>query len=213
VIKNYRISAPPEFHDWLEAILLAHVPSNEPVEPEPPDPPSPPASGVEQRLADGYSQMNMSIEQTIAIPKYVVKDIFTTRDGSWEPSSRQYSVTQWARDSYLKPWGAQDHFDDAGGATHLFGAVIGLNGWLLKNVPIRFFTRDGKHEHTARTKAGSGWANMFMNRDSSFNPVNGATGVWCWSPEDAELLCGGGLPQIDGYTTHTSTFCVWQQVP
>ena len=60
---------------------------------------------------------------------YVVKDIFTTRDGSWEPSPDiPGSVTAWARERYLKPFGAADYFDDAGADHHLFALVLGLDG-------------------------------------------------------------------------------------
>jgi hypothetical protein len=71
---------------------------------------------------------------------YVVKDIFTTRNGSWEPLDQTGSIPQWARDEYLKPFDAPDYFDDAGGDHHLFAAVIGLDGKLVRGQEIIYWS-------------------------------------------------------------------------
>lgn len=181
--------------------------------------PSPTVSGpapqVERRLAPAFAFMNLEIRHLTAPNdsdvSYVVKDIFTTQDGSWEVGQKPppFGIEQWARDAYLKPWNAPDVFDDAGGATHLFGAVIGLDGKLLSNQVIRWWTNDNQHQYEMRTKQHSGWANMFMNADSAFWPQNAQSGPWCWAPAGAsEGVFGGGLPN----QWHVSTFAVWQAV-
>ena len=79
------------------------------------------------RISDWAQKFGISIEPTAGNPGetvYRVKDIFTTRDGSWEPSDKPGSVPQWARDAYLKPANHPQYNDDAGADHHLFGAVI-----------------------------------------------------------------------------------------
>ncbi|HCB14178.1 MAG TPA: hypothetical protein DEP36_11520 [Gammaproteobacteria bacterium] len=53
------------------------------------------------RISDWAKQLNVIIQPaTVAVgqPVLRVKDIFTTRDGSWEPSQALGSIPQWARD-------------------------------------------------------------------------------------------------------------------
>ena len=62
-------------------------------------------------ISDWAQKFGISIEPATGNPGetvYRVKDIFTTRDGSWEPSDKPGSVPQWARDAYLKP---ANHYD------------------------------------------------------------------------------------------------------
>ncbi|MEZ4769898.1 MAG: hypothetical protein R2844_15880 [Caldilineales bacterium] len=48
-------------------------------------------------------------------------DLFTTRDGKWEPDPGLLgSVQAWARQAYLRSTTDPDYFDDAGGDHHLF---------------------------------------------------------------------------------------------
>jgi hypothetical protein len=148
---------------------------------------------------------------------YLIKDIFTTRWGSWEPSDEAGSVPQWARDAYLKPIGAPDYFDDAGADHHLFAAVIGLDGSLERLREILYWSdgfemiNDPAYDGYVRrlTKEKSGWANIVIDPGSSFVPERGESGPWCWAPTGAaEVLSGGGLPS----NHHISTFVVWQAV-
>lgn len=148
---------------------------------------------------------------------YVVKDIFTTRDGSWDPSSNMGSVDSWARESYLKPWGADDYFDDAGADHHVFGAVFGLDGALLRDFEILFwsdgFSQLGNPDYTGYvsrlTKTKSGWANIPMYSGASYSPDRGEQGPWCWAPKGAsEVAVGAGMP----LNNHVSFFVVWQAV-
>lgn len=148
---------------------------------------------------------------------YRLQDLFTTRDGSWEPTDKPGSVDLWARVRYLKSMGASDYFDDAGAATHLFAAVIGLDGQLVRGQQIVYWS-DGKDKLadatyqkyiTQYTKEKSGWGNLFMAPSSAYVPERGESGPWCWCPAGAsDVVCGGGLPARQ----HVSIFAVWQAV-
>jgi len=179
---------------------------------------------TKQRMGSWAGSFNLSvipIEQRPDKPtgeiRFVVKDIFTTRDGSWEPSAQAGSIDRWARE-YLKPFGAPDYFDDAGGDHHLFAAVIGLDGKLITEQAVRYWI--GGTEPLAdltyggfidkATNSASGWATLPLDLAASFAPANGASGPWCWAPIGAaEIVCGGGLPD----NLPISTFVVWQAVP
>lgn len=209
------------------------------VEPEPEEPEVPPTEGetpdegeerpaptikVEQRISEWAEHYNIEVKSLAERPDspsgdilYLVRDIFTTRNGSWEPVDLPGSVPQWARDDYLKPVGAADYFDDAGGDHHLFAAVIGLDGKLVRGQEILFWSdgfdvlADPDYNAYVRraTKERSGWANIITGPGSSFVPERGESGPWCWAPAGAaEVVCGGGLPA----NHHISFFVVWQAV-
>lgn len=201
----------------------------EPTEPTPPDggpgtTPTPKVE-VERRISEWISHYNVAIKSLAERPDkptgnvtYVVKDLFTTRNGSWEPVALPGSVPQWARDEYLKPFNAPDYFDDAGGDHHLFAAVIGLDGKLIRNQEIIYWSDgfemlgDGEYDGYVRrfTKEKSGWANVITGPGSSFVPERNESGPWCWAPAGAaEVISGGGLPA----NHHISFFAVWQAVP
>jgi hypothetical protein len=156
---------------------------------------------------------------------YLIKDIFTTRDGSWEPSSVYGGVDQWARDAYLKPFGDPEYFDDAGADHHLFAAILDKDGKLLKNMDMLYwsdgFAQLGNPAYNGyvqgsngfrypRTKERSGWANIVLDAGSNYVPERGESGPWCWTPFGlpAEVMCGGGMPAKQ----HISVFVVWQAV-
>ena len=155
----------------------------------------------------------------------MIKDIFTTRDGSWEPKNVYGGVDQWARDTYLKPTGNPEYFDDAGADHHLFAAILDKDGKLLKNMDMLYwsdgFAQLGNPAYNGyvqgsngfrypRTKERSGWANIVMDPGSSYVPERGEMGPWCWAPFGlpAEVMCGGGMPAKQ----HVSVFVVWQAV-
>lgn len=145
---------------------------------------------------------------------YRVKDIFTTRDGSWDPSDKPGSVTQWARERYLRPLSAPDYFDDAGGDHHLFARVLDPNGAPLKSQGLVRYWSDGLPKlgdalyngYIRMTpKERSGWANLV--NFNHFSPERNEQGPWCWSPEGAaDVVVGGGMPN----NLHVSFFVVWQ---
>ena len=146
---------------------------------------------------------------------YRLVDLFTTHSGSWEPATRMGSITSWAREKYLRPFGAPDFFDDAGADHHLFARVVDSAGRpILRNNLIRYwsdgFEKLGDPGYTgyvhATPKHQSGWANQPMF--NSFNPDRGERGAWCWCPEGAsDVVVGGGMPN----NQHVSFFAVWQE--
>ena len=125
------------------------------------------------------------------------------------------SITSWACEKYLRPFGAPDFFDDAGADHHLFARVLDSAGRpILRNNLIRYwsdgFEKLGDPGYTgyvhATPKHQSGWANQPMF--NSFNPDRGERGAWCWCPEGAsDVVVGGGMPN----NQHVSFFAVWQE--
>jgi len=148
---------------------------------------------------------------------YRLIDLFTTHNGSWEPANRVGSVTDWARNKYLRPMGAPDYFDDAGADHHMFARVLDASGRpVVRNSLIRYwsdgFDRLGDAGYAnfvhATPKEKSGWANQPMF--NSYSPERGEHGAWCWCPEGAaDVVVGGGMPN----NQHVSYFAVWQEQP
>ena len=94
---------------------------------------------MQQRISDWIKQFNIVVVPCEERPDkpagevvYRLKDLFTTCEGSWDPSHDMGSLPQWARDAYLRPPSADDYFDDAGGAQHLFARVLDLEGKPVK---------------------------------------------------------------------------------
>lgn len=145
---------------------------------------------------------------------YRVKDIFTTRDGSWDPTDKPGSVTAWARECYLRPLGAPDYFDDAGGDHHLFARTLDIDGKPIKQEGLVRCWSDGLQKlgdgnyngYVCMTpKEKSGWANVVMF--NHYNPDRDECGPWCWCPDGAaDVVVGGGMP----FNWHVSFFVVWQ---
>ena len=174
---------------------------------------------TERRISAWVRKLNLTIrtldqrpDQPMGNTVYLVKDIFTTRFGSWELSDELAAIVPWARAAYLTPY-----FLEAGADHHLFAAVLGLDGQLVKDLDTIFWSdgfdklADASYQGFVhvKTKESSGWANLFMASGSSFVPERGEAGPWCWCPVGAsEVVCGGGLPS----NQHISTFVVWQAV-
>jgi len=135
---------------------------------------------------------------------YRVRDIFTTRDGSWDVSDKPGSIEQWARDAYLR-----QEFDDAGADHHLFGRCNNADGSIDAPASIQFWTYTDNANRVYRSvKPPSGWANIVMYSSSSFAPERGERGPWAWRPQaiHADTVTGAGLP----LNMHVSWFAVWQ---
>lgn len=157
------------------------------------------------RISEWAKKFGVRVEREIVPaghPVYRIKDIFTTRDGSWEPASIAGSIPQWARDAYLTK-----EFDDAGAATHLFGAVM-RDGVLIPGETFFCWTHAYNKNHTWIRSKKHGWANLFMSASSNFVPERGEVGPWAWQPitVPGDTVIGGGLPN----RWHVSTFAVWE---
>lgn len=163
------------------------------------------------RLSEGAKALGIRIEQPSsgATPRYRVKDVFTTYNGSWEVGDHDppYGIEQWARDAYLS-----SNFDDAGADHHLFGMLMAKGGTVLTGANFKFGTPQWGDDNDALipAKRHSGWANIALYPSSSFSPERGERGAWAWHPfgMNAEIVSGGGLPNRH----HISTFAVWQEV-
>lgn len=159
-------------------------------------------------ISEWAKHFNITVEPAVAAPGetvYRVKDIFTTRDGSWEPSDKPGSVPSWAREAYLKPPKHAQYFDDAGADHHLFGAVMADSGNLQPHGTVHFYTHTDNSNHTDQRVKWSGWGNVPIFGHST------TPGPWAWYPKNnfkTDVVKGGGLP--GGW--HVSTFVVWEVV-
>jgi hypothetical protein len=175
-------------------------------------------------ISDWIRQLNVMVKRCEERPDrptgdlvYRVIDLFTTQSGSWEPSDRRGAAPGWARERYLRPLGAPDFFDDAGGDHHLFARVLDANGNpIVTDNLVRYWSDGferlgdpGYHGYVRMTpKRASGWVNQPIF--NSFSPERGESGAWCWCPEGAaDVVCGGGLPNNE----HVSIFAVWKAEP
>lgn len=164
------------------------------------------------RISDEAIKFNISIDK--ATPGadgkvYRIRDIFTTRDGSWEVSGAEGGIPQFARDTYLRPFGAADYFDDAGGDHHMFGGVYNeVNRNMQNDAVIHYWTwtDDGNHVDTP-VKVKSGWANVLMF--NKYDHTKGVQGAWAWKVKSSipsDVIKGGGMP---GMGWHVSFFATW----
>lgn len=166
-----------------------------------------------RRLSNAFAAMNLRIDEAPAGSgdRFVIKDLFTTVDGSWEPGGRLFSVPAWARATYLRPTGAPDYFDEAGATPNLFARVEDEKGKPLA-LDVLFKSSGGLlvRVNTFRPGKRSGWSELFMEQSSSFNPERGEAGPWSIRPENVntETVVGCGRP----FGWHVSTFVVWQLV-
>lgn len=147
---------------------------------------------------------------------YRIKDIFTTRDGSWEWSDKPGAIEPWARAAYLLPPSHPAYFDDAGGNHHLFARVLDQEGKPILEPEQIICWSDGLHrlgqanfeqaiQMTISPKVKSGWGNQPIW--NAFAPERGESGPWAWCPRGAaDVVVGGGLPN----NWHVSWFVVWQ---
>lgn len=180
------------------------------------------APTVNRRLGAAFAKANARIlPNPIPVKSgdvvYMVRDVFTTVQGSWEkgdnPDDAVYEIEPWARADYLRPWGRPDTFDDAGGAHNFFAAVIGLDGQLMRDCQVRFWTPDYPgNESSQRTKPGSGWCNIVLDPGSNFVPERGEHGPFACAVgingTASETFVGAGLPAHH----HISWFVVFVAV-
>ena len=178
---------------------------------------------MQQRISDRANKFNIRVVRCEDRPDhpggeivYRLKDLFTTYCGQWDPSDKLGSLPQWARDTYLRPFGAHDYFDDAGGEQHIFARVLDQEGKPISTPDLVICWSDGfdllgkpdfaQHISMRITpKQKSGWGNQpIWNK---YYPKDGQHGAWCWCPQGAsDVVSGGGLPEGN----HISTFAVWQ---
>lgn len=145
---------------------------------------------------------------------YRIKDIFTTRNGSWEPSAAEGSIEPWARGTYIRSFNSPHYFDDGGGDHHLFGGIYDpVVGQMVKTGGIHYWTWTDNNNHVVQpVKTKSGWANNLLfnsyNPDLDMDNGTGERGAWAWTIDSAipaDIVLGGGLP----FNWHVSFFATW----
>lgn len=204
-----------EILDELTGIPGPTVPAVE-VRPVPPEPFWKPGA---RQLSSSFTSLNMRIELPTMMPAlgqkvFVLKSFFSTVNGSWEPDAHSdlasWRVEPWARAKYLKALGAADYFDEAGADHHLFARVIGWDGQVLADMPVRYWTPGFEGNDVVYRAKRSGWSCHEVYQSSVFHPAQGRRGVWAWQPDvvNAEALVGGGMPNGQ----HVSFFAVWQEM-
>ena len=171
---------------------------------------NPPNPTPDTRVSPGFGASNQNIV-THDGDEWFIKDAFTTLDGSWEVGEQDsdFSIVQWARDDYLKPFGDPRYFDDAGAQTHVLVHALDENGEIIDEVMSLFYWPDGSSSQSPITQnKSSGWANYLIGRNIYY-PDAGEKGPFSitLAGEKAPILEGIGLP----YAHHVSTFIVFQK--
>lgn len=119
-----------------------------------------------------------------------VIDRFTTQDGLWDvDASKKLGIDQAHRDKYADN-------PAKGAANHIH--VKAAPGTVIK-----FNTSDGKNPVEFMT-GPSGWVNLGITHDASYNPDTGAVGPWGVWANGEQVASGIGLP----YGWHVATFLV-----
>lgn len=118
-------------------------------------------------------------------------DQFTTRDGSWEPSSLPYSIPP----NYSLMYGG-GNIPGKGAANHI----------MVKARPgdrVAFNTADGTNPALYMAES-TGWVNHPMMHSSAYVPARGESGPWVVWVNGEKIAEGIGLP--DGL--HVSTWLI-----
>jgi hypothetical protein len=166
---------------------------------------------VNRRLTGWFDALRLTLQPVAPLPApgstvYLLKDLFTTLEGSWELSAERYAIPQWAKDLYEDPGERME----LGKRGHLYAAVVDSSGQRIPGQTIRFTNRyDSATTDERVTGEQTGWASYTLFSSSVYDAVGGQQGPWVWGPAGlAEMVYGGGLP-ADGQSL--SIFAVWQQ--
>ena len=138
-------------------------------------------------------------------PVYRVKDVFTTRNGSWEVDpSVPCGIEQWAKDAYWS--GAR--FDGAGADHNFFILALDEAGQPIPGKGLLFWTGEMSADFVPsdpRTAKQDGSENIPIF--TSYVPERGEQGAWSGAAlGQSDVLVGVGLPA----NWHVSTFLVLQ---
>lgn len=160
------------------------------------------------RVSEWVKHYKLWVEEVQGQPGetvYKVKYLFSTRDGSWEPSDKPGSVPQWARDLFLFPMSHPQYNHDGGADRHIFGAVLSDTGGMQAFGSIRYWTYTDNKNHVVQPVKPWGWANNTM-----WGPNDAIPGPWAWTVANvkADIVKGGGMPG----GLHISWFAVWERV-
>lgn len=153
-------------------------------------------------LSPGVQHMNLSV---VSGGPYVIRDCFTTWHGSWDVSNHIYSITQHARDRYLR----QDTGACGGGGDHhIFAAVVDVDGQFVQNMTIIFertnSSGDTVHHSESHNTRSCGWANLPVEYQAYWRVRVAGNG---------QRMTPFALPNADGSMPgrhHVSLFTVFQ---
>lgn len=139
-------------------------------------------------------------------PVYRVKDIFSTRNGSWETSTDFGGIDQWAKDAHWS--GAK--FDGAGGDHNFFILALDEAGQPIPGKGLLFWQGAMTADFTPsdpRTAKHDGSENIPVF--GSYAPDRDEHGSWSGAVlGKSDVLMGVGMP----WNHHVSTFLVLQAV-
>jgi hypothetical protein len=140
-------------------------------------------------------------------PYYRLKEVFTTREGSWEPGGNLLgSIDAWA----VEEWWQGAKWKGAGGARHSFIMVLDEQGQPMKGKGLYWFKGAMTPNFDPSDKRDA-WDDGTENIPlyDSYMPERGERGSYsCSTVGRADVLVGLGLPG----NLHTSVFAVWQAV-
>ena len=149
---------------------------------------------------------------------YLIKDIFTIRDGSWDDADQLVgSAERWAREQYLQDWEAAFAAEDVSQYPHIFTRVETPQGLPIRNKTImawddqfeRIFDRDFDLFLDVEVEPNSGWGHLELTSAAMYDPQL-EMGPWCLKPMGfAESVEGLGLPRMLGI----SSFVIWVELP
>lgn len=145
------------------------------------------------RISEGVKRLNLSIVDKKK-GDYELVELFTTQDGSWEPSNKYFSVPLWAL-TYLPG------FTSAGAATHAFVRVEDTN-----RKPITIDVRFGSAAISTNSKPEM-WA--IQQVSGNYKPDHGERGSMTIDfPAARQRIEGVGLP----WNNHVSVFAIYRQM-
>ena len=156
------------------------------------------------RISPAIQQLRASYEAPTDLRSgqtyLALRDFFTTQDGEWTPTAKQWSIPEWATH-----YGKNPQFLEKGASQHLFGLVLDSNGAVLTTGVVQYKS-PVTNDNRAPDKA-SGWTNIPIW--NNYNPSHGDPKTWTWQPilsiPAVKVYCGG-LP----LKQHVSHFAVWQ---
>jgi len=121
--------------------------------------------------------------------------VWITEDGIWKNADDAWAVPSWAG-AYLTA-----SFTEAGGATHMYGRALTVDGDTYTEKGYRFYWPDGE---VGGLPEASGWSNFFAS--ARYDPAVGS-GPYCLETLNGVPVCGGGQPYGG---PHVSIFVVWK---
>lgn len=169
---------------------------------------------MDVKLGQWFEVLNLQVipfearpdkERFTSGPYYRIKEVFTTREGSWEPGGTLLgSIDAWAP----AEWWQGAKWKGAGGARHSFIMVLDQQGNPIKGKGLYWFKGPMTPDFDPSDKRDA-WDDGTENIPlyDSYMPERGERGSYsCSTVGRADVLKGVGLPG----NTHVSTFVVFQ---